>query len=79
MHLPGAGFAHHLDDLGRGRAAHDGIVDQDDPLAFDIGAVGVVLQLDAEMADLIGRLDEGAADIMVADDAELEGMPLSAA
>ena len=35
-------------------------------------AVGVVLQPHAEMADLVGRLDEGAADIVVADDAELE-------
>ena len=27
------------------------------------------------VADLVGRLDEGAADIVVADDAELEGQP----
>ncbi len=32
-----------------------------------------MLQLDAEMADLVGGLDEGAADIVVADDAQLEG------
>jgi hypothetical protein len=32
-----------------------------------------VLELDAQGADLLGRLDEGAADIVVADDAELEG------
>src|SRR6266446_4668259 len=75
MHFACPGIAHHLDDLGRGRAAHDRIVDQDDPLAFEIGAVGVVLEADAEMADLLGRLDEGAADIMVADDAEVEGQP----
>jgi hypothetical protein len=31
-----------------------------------------VLELDAEMADAVGRLDEGAADIVVADQAELE-------
>ena len=68
-------LAHHLDDLGRGRAAHDRIVDQDDPLALEVGAVGVVLEPHAEMADLVGRLDEGAADIMVADDAELERQP----
>src|SRR3546814_15849239 len=73
MHFLGAGLSHHLDDLGRGGAAHDGIVHQDHPLALDIGAVGIVLQLDAEMADLVGRLDEGAADVMVADDAQLEG------
>ena len=36
-------------------------------------AVGVVLQPHAEVADLLRRLDEGAADVVVADDAELEG------
>ena len=69
----GARGAHHLDDLDGGGAAHDGIVDQHHALAVDLGAVGVVLQLDAEVADLVGRLDEGAADVVVADDAELEG------
>src|SRR3546814_6766537 len=38
-----------------------------------MGAVGVVLQLDAEMADLLRRLDEGAADVVIAGDADLEG------
>src|SRR5205814_7723343 len=49
------------------------IIDEDDPLTFEIGAIGVVFEADAEMADLIGRLDKGTADIMVADDTELEG------
>ena len=44
-------------------------------LPCEVGAVGVVLELDAEMADVVGRLDEGAADIMIADDAELERQP----
>ncbi len=35
-------------------------------------AVGVVLQPHAEFADRLCRLDEGAPDIMVADDAEFE-------
>ena len=73
MHLLGAGLAHHLHDLLAGRAAHDRIVDQHHALAFDHAAVGVVLQLDAHVADRIAGLDEGAADIVVADDAELEG------
>ena len=34
MHLARAGLAHHRHDLGRGRAAHDRIVDQDDALAL---------------------------------------------
>ena len=69
----GAGVAHHLHDLQRGRAAHDRIVDEHDALALEHGAVGVVLELDAHVADRVGRLDEGAADIVVADDAEIEG------
>ena len=36
------------------------------------GAIGVVLQLHAEIADLVAGLDEGAADIVRADDPELE-------
>ena len=48
------------------------IVDQHDALALDDRAVGVVLHPDAELADRLGRLDEGAPDIMVADDAEFE-------
>ena len=72
MHLARARFAHHLHDLDAGGAAHDRIVDQHDALAVDDGAVGVVLQAHAEFADRLGRLDEGAPDVMVADDAELE-------
>ncbi len=72
MHLLGAGLADHVDDLGRCGAANDAVVDQDDALAFDRCPVGVVLQLHAEMPDLVGRLDEGAPDIVVANDPELE-------
>ncbi len=73
MHFPGAGLADHLDDLGRGGAADDRVVDQDHALAVELGARRVVLQLHAEMANVVRGLDEGAADIVVADDAELEG------
>src|SRR3546814_15971331 len=38
-----------------------------------MGSLGVVLQLCAEMADLLRRLDEGAADVVIAGEAELEG------
>ncbi len=31
-----------------------------------------MLQLDAELADALLRLDEGASDVVIADDAELE-------
>ncbi len=73
MHLTRAGLAHHLHDFSRGGAAHDGIIDQHNTFAVDDVAVGVMLELDAEMADLVRRLNKGAADIMVADDAEIEG------
>ena len=51
MHFRGAGVAHHLHDLLGGGAAHDGIVHQHDLLALELGAVGIVLQPHAQMAD----------------------------
>ena len=73
MHLFRTSVTHHLYDLGRGGAADDGVIDKDDTLAVHHRAVGAVLEADAELADLLGRLDEGAADIVIADDAELVG------
>src|SRR4051812_42088862 len=72
MHFAGTGIAHHADDLFRRGAAHQRVVDQDDALAFDRRAVGRMLHAHAEFAHALGRLNEGAADIMVADDAEFE-------
>jgi hypothetical protein len=72
MHLARAGLADHLDDLPAGGAADDRIVNQDHPLGLQHRAIGGVLQLHAEMADVVGRLDERTADIVVADDTELE-------
>src|SRR6266446_6566793 len=72
MDLARAGVAHHADDLFRGGAAHQRIVDQDDALALDRGAVRIVLHAHAEFAHALGRLNEGASDVMVSDDAELE-------
>ena len=67
-----AGIAHHLHDFLRSRATHDGIVHQHHALAFQLRAIGIVLQAHAQMSDAIRRLDECAPDIMIADDAELE-------
>ncbi len=72
MHFLGAGLAHHLHDLDRGRAAHHAVVNQHDALAAHFHLVGAVLELDAELANLLLGLDEGASDVMVADDAELK-------
>ena len=75
MHFACAGLAHHLHDLYRGRAAHHAVVDQHDALALDLKFVGAVLELDAELPDALLGLDEGAAHIMIADDAVFEGKP----
>ena len=41
--------------------------------------MALCLSLHAHVADAIAGLDEGAADIVVADDAEFEGMPAACA
>src|SRR5713101_3913335 len=70
--IAGAGVAHHADDLLRGGAANQRVVDQDDALAFDRGAVRIMLHAHAEFAHALRRLNEGAADVMVSDDPEFE-------
>src|SRR3546814_17469147 len=59
---------HHLHNLQRRRAAHDAVIDKDDALADDGGTVCIVLQLHAQMAALVARLDDGAANIVGTDD-----------
>src|SRR5580704_2524344 len=63
---------HHLDDFDRGRAAHNRIIDENDSLVLQVGPARVVLEAHTQVADLIGRLNEGPPDVMVADDPELE-------
>jgi hypothetical protein len=58
--LLGARLAHHADDLERGGAAHDAVVDQQHALAGEHGAVGAVL-IARQLAHALGRLDESAA------------------
>src|SRR6202022_4413872 len=70
-----SGAPDHLHDLYRSGAAHDRVVDEDHALAGKIGPARIVLQTDAEVADLVGRLDESPADIVIADDAKLYGAP----
>ena len=71
MYFLCAGVSHHLDDFDRCRSAHDRIVDQDDALARYDGPVRRVFQAHAELANCLGRLDERAPDVVVADDPEL--------
>ena len=73
MHLFRTRLLEHLHDLdGRG-AAHDGVVEKNDALAFDNLAVGVVFQLHANMADAIRRLNKCAAHIVIADETHFIG------
>ena len=73
MDLGRACIKDHVLDLAAGGPAHDGIVDQDHPLALDERAVDVQLQPHAHVADLLRRLDEGAAHVLIADDPHAEG------
>ena len=69
MHLGRAGLAQHPDQGALGVAAHDRVVDDDQPLAADDVAQRVELEPDAELADGLAGLDEGAADVGVLDQA----------
>src|ERR1019366_20345 len=75
MHLFRSCGAHHADDLAAGCAAHDRVVNQHDALAFEYMAHWVELQPDAEVAHSLLRLDEGASDIVVANQPEPERNP----
>ena len=75
MDLAGAGVANHADDLAAGRAADDGVINQDDALAVEYAAHRVELELDAEVAHPLLRLDEGAADVVTADQPDAERQP----
>ena len=59
------GLAQHRHDLLRRRAAHDRVVDDDEPLAADRVGQRVELQLHAAVAQRLRRLDERAADVVV--------------
>src|SRR6185436_11660194 len=71
--LPRPGLADHGDDLARGGAADDGVVDDHHPAPHQHLAHRRQLQLHAEAADLLRGLDEGAADVVRAHQALAEG------
>src|SRR5258708_6706479 len=70
-----ADFANHADDFAAGGAADDGIIDEYHALAFDQAADGIELELHAEITDGLRRLDKGAANVVVADQAHAERNP----
>ena len=67
--LAGTGVPRHLDDLLRGGAAHDGVIDEQDVLAPKFQIDGVELLAHGLPALLLSRHDEGAPDVAVLDEA----------
>ena len=67
--LDGAGLAGHAHDFGHGRAAHDGVVDEQDALALELDGHGVELLAHALLADRLAGHDEGTAHVAVLDEA----------
>ena len=65
VHLGGAGLVEHVDELAGGVAAHDRVVDHHQALALDDRADGVELHADAELAQVVVGLDEGAVHVAV--------------
>ena len=67
MHLGRSRLAQHADQGALGVAAHDGVIDDDQPRAGDHVSQRIQLQPDAQLADRLARLDEGPADVGVLD------------
>src|SRR5271163_1374671 len=68
----GAGLADHAYDFPACGAANDGVVDENDALAFDEAADGIEFQFHAEIANGLRRLDKGTANVVIADQAHAE-------
>src|SRR5215469_7882870 len=70
-----AGLAHHAHDLAADGSTDNRIIDEHDAFALQQMADGIVFELHAEITDGLGRLDEGTADVVIADDGLAEGEP----
>ena len=77
MHLECSRLEEHRDDLPGGRAADDGVVDDDHSLAGHLRQ-RIELRLDAVLAQRLIGLDERAPDIAVLDQPFCEGDPARA-
>lgn len=60
-----AGFAKHRDQVGNRCSTDNGVVDEHDPFSFYNRFENAQLDFDAGFPFLLGRLDEGTADIAV--------------
>ncbi len=76
--LARARVAQHLHDLARRVAAHDRVVDDDEPLAADDLGQRVELHPQAVLAQLLAGLDEGPRDVAVLDEAVVLRQPARA-
>jgi hypothetical protein len=72
MDLEGACLAQHAHERPLGVAAHDGIIDHDQPLALDHPAQRVEFESDTQLPDRLRRLDEGPPHVGVLDQALTE-------
>ena len=72
MHFFRAGLPYHANDLAAGGAAHDGVVDEHDPFALEYIAHRIQFELHTEVAYPLLGLNEGTADVVVADQPKLD-------
>ena len=70
----GARGTNHFHNLAAGCSAHDGVIDENDPLSGEEFPDRIQLHLHTEIADLCLRLDKGSPDIVITNQAEC-GMP----
>src|SRR4051794_2057586 len=75
VHLAGAGFAQHGHQRARGGAAHQRVVHHHHALPLQHLAHGAELEAHLEVPPRLRGGDEGAADVVVADQPQLEGDP----
>src|SRR5437764_5652744 len=71
VHFLGACIAQHLDDLAARGATHDRVVDHHHALALYDVLHRVELQLHAEVADRLRRLDERLTDVVAGDEPDV--------
>ena len=72
MHLGGTGGAHHRNNFARGCATNNRVINKDNALATNRCRIGIMFHFHTVIPALLGRLDKGAADIVIANDAKLE-------
>src|SRR5665811_2131859 len=65
--LGGAAFAQQIHERTGGGPPYDGVVDQDHPLASEVGVQRVVFEVNSGASQTFTRLDERAPDVAVLD------------